>query len=267
MIFKKDKKIFIEIIKKNIVKKGIYIDFTFGNGLHSKIILKNLPKNSTLISFENNYNNFIKNKIKSYIFNLVYSNYSNLKDLKLKQISFALIDLGFTINQIKNFLSYKKNIYLDNFKLFEKGKSIIKLININSKKKIIKVLNFFENEYLSKKIADRILKLRKKKLITTTYQIKKIIKDIKKNKHGFKNIYYKVFNSLKNYSNRSKYNINKLLNYLRHLIKSNGILLIITFNSFESKIVKKFIKSNEIYFKEHKKYKKGNSILRIFKKQ
>ncbi|MGX7582561.1 16S rRNA (cytosine(1402)-N(4))-methyltransferase [Candidatus Vidania fulgoroideorum] len=255
MIFKKEKINF----KKELIFysnfSGIFVDFTYGNGYHSKIFLKN--KKNTLISYE------IDKKIKNKYSKIFYNNkcYTNFLKLKTKKIQLAILDFGYNLNQIKNYFSYKNLLSIENF---SKEKNIINFFNFEEKDKIFNKIRRFENLNFSKIITKNILEYRKKIIIKNTKQFKNIIYKILKNKKK-KNIFSKFFNSIKNFDSKKK-KINKLLDYTSETIKQNGYLIIITYNSFESNIFKNFYKKNYKKY-EYKIFKKKNFIMRVLKKK
>ncbi|MGX7577342.1 16S rRNA (cytosine(1402)-N(4))-methyltransferase [Candidatus Vidania fulgoroideorum] len=262
MIFKKEQINFKKQIKFKKIYNNIIVDFTYGNGYHSNIILKN--HKISLFAYE------IDKKIKTksfknfFFFNKCYTKFINLKT---KKILIAIIDLGYNINQIKNFFSYKGKIFLEKFSFLKQN--IIEFLNFEKKKKIYNFLKKFENKNISKKISNEIFKERSKKIIKTTAEIKQIIfkvKKLNKRKKKKNNIFSKTFNAIKNYFNNTKKKINKLLNYLVKIIKNKGCIYVLVYNSFESKIINKFYKKKKLFFKYKKKVTNNNNILIILKR-
>ncbi|MGX7586228.1 16S rRNA (cytosine(1402)-N(4))-methyltransferase [Candidatus Vidania fulgoroideorum] len=268
MIYKKNKIIFEKEIRYYFnKKKGNFIDCTFGNGLHSKLILKIISK-GLLLAFEIEKEYFAKNKIKKKNFFIINKCFTKLKNFKIKKISILLIDIGFTENQIINFNSFKNEKILLYLNKYNNKINIIEKINFGSYNEIFDIFKNFTKKFFCKIFSKSIIKYRKKKLIIFISQIKEIILKIfkKKFKKSKKNIFTKFISAIINYCFETKKKIKKLLSYIVNIIKKKGKIIIITFNSFESKIIKKFFKYKKNFLIK-KKIKKKNKIIRIYEKK
>jgi len=105
-----------------------------------------------------------------------------------------------------------------------------------------KIFKFFGEEKEAKKIVKGIVIERKKKEIDTQGLVKLI--DKKKKKKNFKtHSATKVFQALRIFVNKEISElINGLINSVK-ILKKDGVLAVVTFNSLEDKIVKYFFKS------------------------
>lgn len=243
MIFKNQKKIFLkEIIKilKKIKKKKIFIDFTYGLGNISKTIIKNVSKESTIISydFSNNINNVLVKK-NFFFYNLCYTNFSRLKFPY--GVDFSILDIGYTDNELlNNCFNNKKKI-----------EDFVNFYPINSIKKILGNNFYSFNKYRKKVLKERGFFC----LDDFLYEYRN------KNKK-------KILFSFRNFSDSFKKKISFLLNYLFFALKKNSYLLVICFNSYESEIIRKFYNKNKFFFIYKKIVKKFNknslAVLRIF---
>ncbi|MGX7583133.1 hypothetical protein ACWNX6_00685 [Candidatus Vidania fulgoroideorum] len=241
MIFKKQKKIFDKEIKEIIKKvkhKKIFIDFTYGLGGISKVIRKNISKRSLLISYD--INKLIKvRSYKNFIFNNeCYTNFTRLK--LVSGIDFSIIDIGYTDNEtMNNYFEYPK---YDNF------------INMST--------TFFLKKMLGHNFIDFNKFRRKIVLEKGLFSFKYFVLYYKKRN---KNI---ITSSIRNYVYDFKNKIVCLLEYILLVLKKKSYLLIICFNSYESKIVDKFYKKNSIYFNYKKISKRFNkcsiAVMKVF---
>ncbi|MGX7589366.1 16S rRNA (cytosine(1402)-N(4))-methyltransferase [Candidatus Vidania fulgoroideorum] len=267
-MIKKKNIFFTKYLLKYLVKNlnGIYLDCTYGMGIQSKKIIENISKKGSLIAFEIDSENFkLLNKINFFLFNSCFTELNNIK-LESK-ISGILIDIGYTVNQLKDKFNFRKNNFLDNN--IKGNKSVINLLNFKNYKKIKKVIGYFEKEFISKKIAKEIIILRKLLFITNFSQIKGIIYKIKKKifyKKNKTNIYRNVINSFRNYSDNNKKKILNILNLSSSIILKNCNIMIYYFNSFESKIIKSFFKKRFDFFLL-KKIKSNNFFLKVYQKK
>lgn len=232
-----------EVIKfLDIKQDGLYIDFTYGAGGHSKEILKYLNKKGNLISLDKDILSCIlakKNKNESF--------HMSFKEFKKKSNFFSnvdgiIIDLGMSSDQIQDTkmgLSFNKNTHLD-MRINSKQKlRASDWINFVNKKDLNDFLNFFFKEKLSAAITKNIIKFKKKKYIKTTKDLCFIITKTINSKHHLKSI-SKIFTIIKVLINNELFVLNMLLKNIKNILKNGGILIIISFNSIEDKIVKNF---------------------------
>ena len=118
------------------------------------------------------------------------------------------------------------------------AKDVINKLKIDELEKIFK---FFGEEKESKKIAKKIDKARKNRVIDTQGLVK-IIEKTKKKKNFKIHSATKVFQALRIFVNRE---ISELVNGLvaaTKILKKDGTLAVVTFHSLEDKIVKYFLK-------------------------
>ena len=119
------------------------------------------------------------------------------------------------------------------------AKDVINKLNVEELEKIFK---FFGEEKEAKKIAIKIVKERKNKVIDTQGLVK-IIEKTKRKKNFKVHSATKVFQALRIFVNKE---ISELINGLveaTKILKKDGILVVVTFHSLEDKIVKYFFKS------------------------
>ena len=227
---------------------GTFIDCTFGQGGYTKKILS--YKNTKVISIDRDINTLKKaNEIlNKYNDRFIFKNkrFSQLNDLKLKDKSVrsVIFDLGFSYSQIKDTqkgLSFNSEGEL-NMKMGLNTFSAKDVINKLSKKELELVLKFFGEEKEAKKISSKIDIERNKKQIDTK-TLAKLIDGVKSRKSFKIHSATKTFQALRIFVNKE---ISELINGLisaAKILDKGGILLVVTFNSLEDKIVKYFFKS------------------------
>lgn len=240
----------------NIINNGIYVDCTLGRAGHSLEILKNIP-NGKLFCFEQDKSAitesiqiFKKNKYNNY--EIINNNFINLKDelylRKVKIVNGILYDLGLSSPQLDDFrrgFSYRYNGFLDMRMNQNQILTAKTIINTYSQKSLINIFQNYGEERFSKKIAKNIIIYRNKKEIITTFHLVYIIKNslpqkiLKKAKHPAK----KIFQALRIEVNKELFVLKKSLQQAVKLLSINGYLLVISFNSLEDRIVKKYFKN------------------------
>jgi len=227
---------------------GTFIDCTFGQGGYSKKILE--FENTKVIALdrdadsEEKANQIKKNFENRFIFkNIKFSQLNNLK-LKNEDIKGVIFDLGYSYTQIKD---PKKGLSFDsvgslNMKMGLNNYSAGDAVNKLDEKELEKIFKFFGDEKESRYIARNIVKERLKEKIDTQTLVK--IVDKTKRKKNFKvHSATKIFQSLRIFVNKE---ISELIFGLIHavkVLKKDGILVVVTFNSLEDKIVKYFFRS------------------------
>ena len=227
---------------------GTFIDCTFGQGGYTKKILS--FENTKVIALDRDFKTKkIADKIiKNYQGRFLFKNkkFSQLNDLKIKNenIEAIIFDLGYSYTQIKDTekgLSFNSigdlnmQMGLNNF-------SAKDVINKLDAKELEKIFKFFGEEKEAKKIAFKIIQERKIKKIDTKGLVE-LIEKTKKKKNFKTHNSTKVFQALRIFVNKE---ISELINGLvaaTKILKKEGVLAVVTFNSLEDKIVKYFFKS------------------------
>jgi len=227
---------------------GTFIDCTFGQGGYTKKILN--FKSTQVIALDRDaqtkkYADKISDKYQNrFLFkNKRFSQLENLK-LKRENIRGVIFDLGYSYTQIKDptkGLSFNSvgdlnmQMGLNNFS----AKDVINRLEANELEKIFK---FFGEEKEAKKIAARIVEVRKKKEINTETLVE-LIEKTKRKKNFRTHSATKVFQALRIFVNKE---ISELINGLiaaSKILKKDGVLAVVTFHSIEDRIVKYFFRS------------------------
>ena len=227
---------------------GTFIDCTFGQGGYSKKILE--FKNTKVIALDRDKDSQKKaNQIKlnfedRFIFkNIKFSQLNNLK-LKNEDIRGVIFDLGYSYTQIKDLkkgLSFQSKGNL-NMQMGLNNYSAEDAINQLDEKELDKIFKFFGDEKESKFISRNIVKERSKKKIDTQTLVEII--DKTKRKKNFKvHSATKVFQALRILVNKEISELIFGLINAAKVLKKDGVLAVVTFNSLEDKIVKYFLKS------------------------
>ncbi|HIH2763612.1 MAG TPA: 16S rRNA (cytosine(1402)-N(4))-methyltransferase RsmH [Candidatus Azoamicus sp.] len=261
---------------------GLYLDLTYGIGGHSNEISKYLNKYGTLISIDKDILSYTlakKTETKCNIFKMSFNEFKNESNFS-KNIDGIILDLGLSLDQIKDAkmgLSFYKNSHLD-MRLDKKQKlRASDWINVVNEIDLKIFFNFFIEENISNILLKNIIKFRKKKKIKTSKDLCYIIIKSLNQKDNLKNI-SKIFTLIKILINNELFLLSLLLNDIKILMTDHCNLIIITFNSFEDKIVKNYIfnKNNLSKFKHifnrpeikelNKNYPSRNAIMHILKK-
>ena len=226
---------------------GTFIDCTFGQGGYTQKILE--YKGTKVIGLDRDIDseliaNQIYNKYPDrFIFkNLKFSDLTNLK-LKNENIKGIVFDLGYSYTQIKNpkkGLSFNSSGSL-NMMMGLNDYSANEAINNLEEKELEKILKYFGDEKDAKLISRNITKERMSRKIDTQ-ELVNIIERSKRKKNYKVHSATKTFQALRIFVNKEISElIYGMINSVK-ILKKNGVLAIVTFNSLEDKIVKYFFK-------------------------
>ena len=155
-----------------------------------------------------------------------------------------MVDFGFSSDQIfdeKKGFSFMKNGPLD--MRYDKKQKITAadIVNNRPESDLIKIFKEYGEEFKAEKIAQEILKERKKEKIKTTFKLVEIIEKVKK-RRGKISPATKVFQALRIAVNNELNVIENFLPQAIDLLEKGGRLAVISFHSGEDRIVKHFFK-------------------------
>lgn len=235
----------------NINKDGIYVDGTVGGAGHSSEILKKLTGNGLLIGLDQDEeaikeSNLVLSKISDNfkLFNTNFKNFDKVLDsLNIDLVDGFLLDLGVSSYQFDNKergFSYRYDAKLDMRMDQSSSFSAYDIVNTYSKEELTKILWDYSNERWAARIAEFIVKERKNKKITTTFELVNIIKKAipasarRKKGHPAK----KTFQALRIETNNEINILRDTLDRMIDRLSPGGRMAVITFHSLEDSIVK-----------------------------
>jgi len=236
-----------EIIEQIESNKN-YVDCTLGFGGHSKEILKKNGPNGKVLGIEIDKEIFEKT-IKDERLIAVNDSYVNLEKIvkkhNFKDISGILLDAGMSSYHIdlsgRGFSFNKDEPLLMNY---GSGISAEEIINEYSEDEIERILREYGEEKFSKKIAKKIVEERKRKRIKSTLQLVEIVRKIVPRSKI--NPATRTFQAIRIETNKELENLESVLPQALKLLNRSGKLFIISFHSLEDRIVKNFIKNNQL---------------------
>uniref|UniRef100_A0A451DFA7 Ribosomal RNA small subunit methyltransferase H n=1 Tax=Buchnera aphidicola (Cinara pseudotsugae) TaxID=2518978 RepID=A0A451DFA7_9GAMM len=239
----------------NIKPNGVYVDGTFGSGGHSLEILKKIGKKGKLYAIDQDPQSvLLGKKIQDNRFFIKQGNFSKvIQDLYYLdniQIDGILLDLGVSSTQIDTAnrgFSFMKNGPLDMRMNNTIGIPAWQWLQKTNQKKIESILKNLGEERYAKKISHCIIERNKKKPILQTLDLVEIIKRVIPKKNTFKHPATRTFQAIRIYINQELESLQKILNILIKILKTRARIVIISFHSIESRIVKNFFKKYSKY--------------------
>jgi 16S rRNA (cytosine1402-N4)-methyltransferase len=231
-----------------------YIDATFGEGNFSFEIVKLIKPKGKVLAFEWDPELYklglekIK-KMKEKNIKLVNKNFKEIKKVvkkeKFYEIKGIVFDLGISRWHYESSgrgFSFKKEEPLD-MRINPKEIKItaFDIVNYASYYDLVKIFKEYGNEKEAEIISKAILERRKIKKIETSKELGEIVSQVKKEKTKIHPA-TKVFMALRVFINQELENLNLALEDSLEVLEKGGKIVIITFQGFEDKVVKKFIK-------------------------
>ncbi len=243
-----------------------FIDATLGLAGHSLAILeKNKPKGKVLgVELDSTLYKKLLTLNADRLF-LVNDSFINLREIvrkeKLGLVSGILFDLGLSnwhLKESKRGFSFLRDEFLD--MRFQVSHSLTagEIINSWPEREIKNILEDYGEEKFARRITQEIVRARKQKPITRTFQLSKVIQKAVPTRYQYlkKHFATKTFQALRIAVNDELSNLERILPQALDILEKNGRLVVISFHSLEDRIVKN-------YFKREAK----NNLLKILTKK
>ncbi len=247
-----------EIISFLPLKKSInVIDATFGGGGYSKTILEKFNVNQLLAIDRDPISKIFAKEIESKFSNFILINdkFSRIEEIvsntkfKDKKFDIILFDIGTSSNQIDNAqrgFSFNKSGPLD-MRMGSSDKNAYDIINNYEEKNLAEIIYQYGEERYSRVIAKEIVKNRKIKFISDTIELSNIIKKCLPKKNQLKNKIHpatKTFQAIRIYVNDELSELKTSLEKTLKILNKDGLILVVSFQSLEDRIVKDFFNHN-----------------------
>ncbi len=247
-----------EIISFLPLTKSInVIDATFGGGGYSKTILEKFNVNQLLAIDRDPISKIFAKEIESKFsnFTLINDKFSKIEEivknskLKDKKFDIILFDIGTSSNQIDNAqrgFSFNKSGPLD-MRMGSSDKNAYDIINKYEEKNLADIIYQYGEERYSRVIAKEIVKNRNIKFISDTVELSNIIKKCLPKKNQLKNKIHpatKTFQAIRIYVNDELNELKTSLEKTLKILNKDGLILVVSFQSLEDRIVKDFFNHN-----------------------
>ncbi len=247
-----------EIISFLPLKKSInVIDATFGGGGYSKTILEKFNVNQFLAIDRDPVSKIFAKELESKFSNFILINdkFSNIEEIvnntkfKDKKFDIILFDIGTSSNQIENAqrgFSFNKSGPLD-MRMGASDKKAYDIINNYEEKNLADIIYQYGEERYSRVIAKEIVKNRRIKFISDTIELSNIIKKCLPKKNQLKNKIHpatKTFQAIRIYVNDELNELKTSLEKTLKILNKDGLILVVSFQSLEDRIVKDFFNHN-----------------------
>ena len=247
-----------EIISFLPLKKSInVIDATFGGGGYSKTILEKFNVTQFLAIDRDPISKIFAKEIESKFSNFILINdkFSKIEEIvnntkfKDKKFDIILFDIGTSSNQIDNAqrgFSFNKSGPLD-MRMGNSDKNAYDIINNYEEKNLADIIYVYGEERYSRVIAKEIVRNRKIKFISDTIELSNIIKKCLPKKNQLTNKIHpatKTFQAIRIYVNDELNELKTSLEKTLKILNKDGLILVVSFQSLEDRIVKDFFNHN-----------------------
>jgi len=235
---------------------GIYLDCTLGLGGHACKILNAISPHGRLVGIDIDPNalEIAKRNLVPYENRtcLIHGNFTYLDQILsqfgVSQVDGVLMDLGFSSYQIEDparGFSIRRSGPLDMRFNQADGNPVSKDLDEKSRDELAKIFHEFGEERFSRKIADKIVEVRKNAPISTTTQLAEIVESVVPRLSQGIHPATRVFQSLRIYKNNELTNLQIGIEKAVSVLKPRGRICIISFHSLEDRIVKRMYRSME----------------------
>lgn len=232
----------------DIKENGIYVDVTFGGGGHSAEILKRIGKQGKLFAFDQD-KDAIRNTIEDERFVLIQENFRYitryLKFYGVKKVDGILADLGVSSHQFdkaERGFSTRFDAELD-MRMNQKSKlNARQIINSYQEEKLSNIFFQYGELRNSKALAKAIVNSRNQQEITTSFQLKEILKQFLPKSKEHK-ILAQIFQAIRIEVNEELDVLKEFLQQVPNLLNLEGRLSVISYHSLEDRLVKRYIQT------------------------
>lgn len=240
----------------NIKKDGIYVDLTLGRAGHASEILARAPLGH-IYGVDQDIEAIAASRTRLSAvgpnFTLIHANFleaaAQLHALGVLAVDGVLMDLGVSSPQFdegERGFSYRFDAPLDmRMDQTTMTRTAFDIVNFESLQVLTTIFRDYGEEKFAYKIAQKIVEIRQHKSINTTFDLVDIIKQAKPQKELAKKGHpaKQVFQALRIAVNDELNVLEKTLSQVIPLLKPNGRLAVITFQSLEDRIVKNMFKA------------------------
>ncbi len=230
---------------------GIFVDGTLGGGGHAEAVLSRLPEDGRLIGIDRDWEavHAAGDRLSAFggRFTALHGNFFDMRALLLEigvsAVDGILLDLGVSSHQLdtqERGFSYKSEAALDMRMDQQASLSARDVVNTYSEEALARVIWTFGEERFSRRIAERICRLREQSPIETTLQLAQIVRDAMPGKYRNEPQHpaRRTFQALRIEVNSELSGLDQAVEQACDLLQKGGRLCIITFHSLEDRIVK-----------------------------
>ena len=231
-------------------REGIYVDGTLGGGGHSESILNISSSSSRLIGFDVDKQalSFAKERLREFSQRVTYihDDCSNMKqrleEYSISAVDGVLLDLGISSYQIDTTgrgFSFQHEGRLDMRMNQEQRVDAATVINTYDEQRLAILFRKYGEERNSKRIARKIVEMRKQQPLETTQQLSSVVESVV-GSYTLQKSLARIFQAIRIEVNNELEHLRQALHSALESLRIGGRLVIISYHSLEDRIVKEF---------------------------
>jgi 16S rRNA (cytosine1402-N4)-methyltransferase len=236
---------------------GFYVDGTFGRGGHSALVLQHLSPEGRLLGIDKDLaaiavanERFADDKR----FGIAHGSFAELAELiearaMSGKVDGVLLDLGVSspqLDEAERGFSFQNDGPLDMRMDQTRGQSAADWVNNATEEEIARVIKEFGEERFAKRMARAIVTERQKTPFTRTKHLAEVIKEANPAWEKGKHPATRAFQAIRIHVNNELTDLDAVLEQALKVLAIGGRLVVISFHSLEDRVVKRFIRRQEL---------------------
>ncbi len=235
----------------NVRPDGVYVDCTFGQGGHSRAVLRKLSADGRLIALDKDTTAVAAGRaINDARFRIVHRAFGGLREalreLNVSRVDGVLLDLGLSSPQLEDAargFSFRLDGPLDMRMDTSRGETATQWLASASEKEIGEVIKKYGEERFAKQIAREIVAARARGPVSTTRQLAQIVAKAVRTREPNQDPATRTFQALRIHLNQELEELSLVLPQAVYVLRPLGRLVVISFHSLEDRIVKRFMRT------------------------
>jgi 16S rRNA (cytosine1402-N4)-methyltransferase len=236
---------------------GFYVDGTFGRGGHSALVLQHLSPEGHLMGIDKDVSaiavaneRFADDKR----FEIAHGSFAELAELieargMTGKVDGVLLDLGVSspqLDEAERGFSFQNDGPLDMRMDQTHGQSAADWVNNATEEEIARVIKEFGEERFAKRMARAVVTERQKTPFTRTKHLAEVIKEANPAWEKGKHPATRAFQAIRIHVNNELTDLDAVLEQALKVLAIGGRLVVISFHSLEDRVVKRFIRRQEL---------------------
>lgn len=251
-------------------RAGIYVDGTIGGGGHSEAILNRLVEEGRLIGIDRDRDAvaFCKKRFSSYgeKMHIAYGDLSTLdfllENLGIKQIDGLFLDLGISSHQIgtsERGFSYIEEGPLDMRMDVSVSICAKDIVNTYSEQSLTEIFWTYGEERFARRIARKIGEERRKRPIETTGALSEIVQSVTPYRQRVKTL-ARIWQAIRFEVNDELGQLKKGLESIYPLLKPEGRIVVLSYESLMDRLVKRFFRGENPTFSKKEPFQSDSQF-------
>ncbi|RYY03604.1 MAG: 16S rRNA (cytosine(1402)-N(4))-methyltransferase RsmH [Gammaproteobacteria bacterium] len=236
---------------------GFYVDGTFGRGGHSALVLEHLSPEGRLLGIDKDLSAIAvatERFAQDSRFEIAHGSFAELAGLiesrgLTGKVDGVLLDLGVSspqLDEAERGFSFQNDGPLDMRMDQTRGQSAADWVNTAAEADIAYVLKEFGEERFAKRMARAVVTEREKTPFTRTKHLAEVIKEANPAWEKGKHPATRAFQAIRIYVNNELTDLDAVLEQALKVLAVGGRLVVISFHSLEDRVVKRFIRRQEL---------------------